>query len=179
MLTPAQCLTLKNLALADPTATALIAIGNDMGLADWFNQPTTTYIWRPSVPADEVFDAITWANLTPVDAPDGSAAYTNRALLCQAKQINLQIMLQGRERISGAKPTVRAGLQDALLNVPSGTGGVTQSAGWAGVKLALSRFATRAEAALATGAGTQASPSTPAFDGMLYYPDIPAIRTAV
>ncbi|MBL8999290.1 MAG: class I SAM-dependent methyltransferase, partial [Gemmatimonadetes bacterium] len=49
-----------------------------------------------------VFDAITWANLTPVDVPDGSAAYTNRALLCQAKQINLQILLQGRERVAAA-----------------------------------------------------------------------------
>lgn len=178
-MTPSQCLTLKTLALADPTAAALLAAGNDMGLADWFNQPTTTYIWRTSVPADEVFDAITWAILTPADAPDGSAQYTNRALQCQAKQINLQIMLQGRERIAGVKPTIRAGFQDALLNVPSGVGGATQSAGWAAVKTALSRFATRAEAALATGAGTQASPSTPAFDGMLYYPDIPAIRTAV
>lgn len=179
MLTPAQCLTLKNLALADPTAAALIAAGNDMGLADWFNQPTATYIWRTSVPTDEVFDAITWANLTPVDAPDGSAAYTNRALLCQAKQINLQILLQGRERIAGAKATVRAGLSDALLNVPSGVAGATQSAGWASVKAVLSRFATRAEAALATGAGTQAAPSTPAFDGNLNYMEIPAIKAAV
>ena len=178
MLTPAQCLTLKNLALADQTAAALIAAGNDMGLADWFNQPTTTYIWRTSVPADEVFDAISWANLTPLDVPDGSATYTNRALLCQAKQINLQIMLQGRERIAGAKATIRAGLSDALLNVPSGAGGAVQSAGWAAVKGVLSRFATRAEAALASGAGTQAAPSTPAFDGQLGYMEMPAIKAA-
>ena len=179
MFTPAQCLTLKNLALADPTAAALIAAGNDMGLADWFNQPTTTYIWRTSVPTDEVFDAISWANLTPLDVLDGSATYTNRALLCQAKQINLQILLQGRERVAGAKATVRAGLSDALLNVPSGVSGATQSAGWAAVKTVLSRLATRAEAALASGSGTQAAPSTPAFDGMISYMEIPPIRTAV
>jgi len=178
MLTPAQCTTLKALAMADQTAAALIAAGNDMALADWFNTPTTTWIWRTSVPADEVFDAITWANLTPVDAPDGSATYTNRALLCQAKQINLQIMLQGRERIAGAKATIRSGLSDALLNVPSGAGGALQSAGWAAVKGVLSRFATRAEAALATGLGTQAAPSTPAFDGQIGYMEIPPIRTA-
>lgn len=178
MLTPAQCTTLKALAMADQTAAALIAAGNDIALADWFNTPTTTWIWRSSVPADEVFDAITWANLTPVDAPDGSAAYTNRALLCQAKQTNLQIMLQGRERIAGAKATIRAGLSDALLNVPSGAGGALQSAGWAAVKGVLSRFATRAEAALATGLGTQAAPSTPTFDGQIGYMEIPPIRTA-
>lgn len=178
MLTPAQCLTLKNLALADQTAAALIAAGNDIGLADWFNQPTTTYIWRTSVPTDEVFDAIAWANLTPIDVPDGSAAYTNRALLCQAKQINLQILLQGRERIAGAKATVRAGLSDALLNVPSGVAGATQGAGWAAVKTVLSRLATRAEAVLASGTGTQASPANPAFDGMVSSNDCIAIRNA-
>ena len=177
-MTPTQAQTLKALAMADQTAAALIAAGNDTGLADWFNTPTTSYIWRSSVPVDEVFDAITWANLTPVDVPDGSAAYTNRALLCQAKQINLQIMLQGRERIAGAKATIRAGLSDALLNVPSGVGGAIQSAGWASVKAVLSRFATRAEAALATGAGTQAAPSTPAFDGQLGYMEMPAIKAA-
>lgn len=178
-MTPAQASTLKALAMADQTAAALISIGNDMGLADWFNEPTATWIWRTSVPADEVFDAISWANLTPADAPDGTAQYTNRALQCQAKQINLQIILQGRERIAGAKATIRAGLSDALLNVPSGAGGALQSAGWAGVKAVLSRLATRAEAALASGAGTQAAPSTPAFDGMLHFMEIPAIREAV
>lgn len=178
MLTPAQCLTLKNLALADQTAAALIAAGNDMGLADWFNQPTTTYIWRTSVPTDEVLDAITWANLTPVDPPNDTVLYSNRAYVCLCKQNNLQILLRG-ERIAGAKATVRAGLSDALLNVPSGVAGATQSAGWASVKAVLSRFAKRAEAALATGAGTQAAPSTPAYDGNLNYMEIPAIRTAV
>lgn len=178
MLTPAQCLTLKNFALADQTAADMLSIGNDMGLADWFNEPTTTWIWRASVPADEVFNAIAWSALTPADAPDGTAQYTNRALQCQAKQINLQILLQGRERIAGAKATTRAGLSDALLNVPSGAGGALQSAGWAAVKGAISRLATRAESALAIGAGTQAAPSTPAYDGNLGYMEIPPIRTA-
>jgi hypothetical protein len=178
MLTPAQCTTLKALAMADQTAAALIDAGNDIALADWFNTQTANYIWRSSVPVDEVFDAITWANLTPVDVPDGSAAYTNRALLCQAKQINLQILLQGRERVAAAKAAVRGGLSDALLNVPSGVAGATQSAGWAAVKSVISRLGTRAEMALASGAGTQAAPSTPAFDGQLGYMEMPAIKAA-
>lgn len=177
MLTPAQNTILKALAVADLTAAALIEAGNDPALADWFNTPTSNYIWRTSVPTDEVLDAITWAYLTPSDPPDGTAAYTNRALLCQAKQINLQIMLQGRERVSGAKATIRAGLSDALLKVPSGASGAEQSAGWAAVKGVLSRFATRAEAALAPN-GTQAAPATPVFDGMLSWADMPAIKAA-
>lgn len=178
MLTPAQCTTLKALAMADQTAATLIEAGNDPALADWFNTPTANYIWRSSVPVDEVSDAITWANLTPVDVPDSSAAYTNRALLCQAKQINLQILLQGRERVAAAKAAVRGGLSDALLNVPSGVAGATQSAGWAAVKAVISRLGTRAEIALASGAGTQAAPSTPAFDGTLHYMEMPAIKAA-
>lgn len=177
-MTPAQYTTLKSLADADQTASALIAQGNDIGLADWMNAPTSQYIWRQYTPADDVFDAIVWANLTPIDAPDGTALWTNRALLCQAKQINLQIMLQGKERIATAKATTRAGLPDALLNVPSGASGATQSAGWAAVKSVISRIGTRAEMALATGAGTQGSPSVPSFDGTISAYDAQMIRTA-
>lgn len=177
-MTPAQYTTLKSLADADQTASALIAQGNDIGLADWMNAPTSQYIWRQYTPADDVFDAIVWANLTPIDAPDGTALWTNRALLCQAKQINLQIMLQGKERIATAKATTRAGLSDAMLNVPSGASGATQSAGWAAVKSVISRIGTRAEMALAPGAGTQGSPSVPSFDGTISAYDAQMIRTA-
>jgi len=177
-MTPAQYTTLKSLADADQTASALIAQGNDIGLADWMNAPTSQYIWRQYTPADDVFDAIVWANLTPIDAPDGTALWTNRALLCQAKQINLQIMLQGKERIATAKPNIRNSLSDALLNVPSAAGGATQGAGWPAVKAAISRIGTRAEMALATGAGTQGSPSVPSFDGTISAYDAQMIRTA-
>jgi len=177
-MTPAQYTTLKSLADADQTASALIAQGNDIGLADWMNAPTSQYIWRQYTPADDVFDAIVWANLTPIDAPDGTALWTNRALLCQAKQINLQIMLQGKERVATAKPNIRNSLSDALLNVPSAAGGATQGAGWPAVKAAISRIGTRAEMALATGAGTQGSPSVPSFDGTISAYDAQMIRTA-
>jgi len=177
-MTPEQYATLKALAVADQTASAYLTNGQDIQLAEWMNEPTTVYVWRNNVPIDEVGDAITWANLTPLDAPDGTAAYTNRALLCQSKQFNLQIILQGRERVSGSKANLRAGLSDALLNVPSGAGGATQGAGWAAVKAALTRFATRAEAALATGAGTQAAPSTMTHDGNLSSNDAMLIRNA-
>jgi hypothetical protein len=177
-MTPEQYTTLKSLADADQTASALIAQGNDIGLADWMNAPTSQYIWRQYTPADDVSDAIVWANLTPIDAPDGTALWTNRALLCQAKQINLQIMLQGKERVATAKPNIRNSLSDALLNVPSAAGGATQGAGWPAVKSVISRIGTRAEMALAPGAGTQGSPSVPSFDGTISAYDAQMIRTA-
>jgi len=179
-MTPEQYAILNDLAAADPVAQAYVtdAGADDQALADWLNAATTKYIWRTYTPGDDVYDAITWANLTPADAPDGTALWTNRALLCQAKQINLQIMLQGKERIATAKPNIRNSLSDALLNVPSAAGGATQGAGWPAVKAAISRIGTRAEMALATGAGTQGSPSVPSFDGTISAYDAQMIRTA-
>lgn len=181
-MTPAQYSALKVVALADSTAANLLTIGDDPGLAEWFNLNSTTYVWRTNALSDEVLDAITWANLTPADTPDGTATYTNRALICQAKQINLQIMLQGKERINGGKASIRAGLSDALLNVPSAAGGATQSAGWAAVKGVLTRFATKAEAPFAivkaVGAGTIASPYTLDWEGRISIDDAMNIRNA-
>jgi len=181
-MTPEQYSALKVVALADQTAADLLNIGNDTGLAAWFNEASTTYVWRTNAPSDEVFDAIVWANLTPVDTPDGTATYTNRALLCQAKQINLQIMLQGKDRVNGGKASIRAGLSDALLNVPSAAGGTTQSAGWAAVKTVLTRFATRAEepfaVAKAVGSGTLAAPYALDWEGRISSDDASYIRMA-
>lgn len=179
-MTPEQYAILNDLAAADPVAQAYVtdAGADDQALADWLNAATTKYIWRTYTPGDDVYDAITWASLTPADAPDGTALWTNRALMCQAKQINLQIILQGKERIATVKENTRAGLSDALLNVPSGVGGTMQGAGWVAVKKAISRIGTRAEIALATGAGTQASPSTPAWEGILSASEASTVRVA-
>ena len=179
-MTPEQYSALKVLAAADPVAQAYVTDqgANDYALAAWLNTQTTKYIWNTYTRADDVFEAITWANLTPVDTADATAEYTNRALLCQAKQINLQIMLQGKDRIATGKASIRAGLSDSLLNVPSGAGGATQSAGWAAVKAAISRIGTRAEMALATGAGTRASPAVAGWEGELSPSEASTVRVA-
>lgn len=179
-MTPEQYSALKVLAAADPVAQAYVTDqgANDYALAAWLNTQTTKYIWCTYTHVDDVFDAITWANLTPADAADGTAGYTNRALLCQAKQLNLQLMLQGKDRVATGKASIRAGLSDALLNVPSAAGGATQSAGWAAVKGVISRLGTRAEMALATGSGTQASPSTAGWEGNLTPSEASTVRVA-
>lgn len=162
-MTPEQLEMLKAavLASADPAVQSAAASRNDTELARLLNLPSSFYVWRSSAPADEIADAILWDRLTPVDAPDGSAIQTNRLLLCQSKQINLQILLQGRDSIRTGRPNLRAGLSDALLNVPSGTGGATQDAGWIGpgrVKTTIMRLATVAERVFATGTGTVGAP---------------------
>ena len=125
-------------------------------------------------------DAILWDRLTPVDTPDGTAIQTNRLLLCQSKQINLQVLLQGRDTIGTGRPNLRNGLSDALLNVPSGVDGATQDAGWIGagrVKATITRFATIAERAFATGTGTTGTPGAlGSFEGSLTIQDIGDIR---
>lgn len=172
-MTPQQLTALKAYVLATP---ALAALGrNDTALASELNLPSTFMVWRSTTPADEVFDAILWERLTPADAVDGTQTSANRELRCQTKQMNLQIVLQGRDSISTGRTNVRKALSDALTAVPSGTGGVTQDAGWLGagrVKAVITRAATVAEALFATGTGTAGVPGDLVFEGQLAVADI-------
>jgi hypothetical protein len=181
-MTPAQLATLKAHIAAnqDPAVISAAATGNDTELARLYNLPSTFYVWRSTTPADEIADAILWDRLTPVDTPDGSAIQTNRLLLCQVKQMNLQVLLQGRDTIGTGRLNLRNGLSDALQNVPSAAGGAPQDAGWAGagrVKAVINRLATVAERAFATGTGTTAVPGNlGSFAGSLTIQDIGDIR---
>lgn len=163
------------LASQDAAIQAAASSRNDTELARLLNLPSSFIVWRTSTDADLVADAIIWANLTPADTADGTATFTNRALACQAKQINLQIMLQGRQSIPSGRLNFRQGLQDALLNVPAGANGALLDAGWAGagkVKATISRPATVAERVFATGTGTSAVPGNLTFDGLVTTDDI-------
>lgn len=166
-MTPAQLTTFKAAIQADANITALVTAGATGAIANYYNTAASPayYVWQTSVPTQTIYDAIGWSKLTPVDTPDGTATYTNRALCCQGKQFNLQTILQGRESINATKTNIRSGLQDALTAVPSGVSGATQGAGWAAVQTAMSRAATNAEKLFATGVGTQASPSLMSFEG--------------
>lgn len=171
-MTPVQLATLKAIVQAEPTLQNAILTGQDSAIADWLNADASPAynVWRSVTPASDILDSITWANLTPADTPDSTATFTNRALACQAKQLNLQIILQGRDSIATGKTSVRGGLSDALQNVPAGAAGALVDAGWAGagkVKSTITRTATRAEKALAIGNGTTATPSVMTFEGQV------------
>lgn len=178
-MTPQQLATLKAAILAetDVVFVPLRQANNEQGMADWYNGLTSPawVAWRPTTSAADILDAITWASLTPADSPDATATYTNRALLCQAKQLNLQIMLQGRESIATGKLTIRQGLTDSLTNLPAGAGGALVDAGWLGagkVKTAISRTVSRAERLYANGTGTAGSPGNVTFEGSITAQDI-------
>lgn len=166
-LTDAQIATLRPVVLAEPTLAQARATGDDYAIAAWCNAVASPAykVWNSSTPTSVIGDAVAWASLTPADAADGTATYTNRVLSSQAKQINLQILIQGRDSLPTNRANIRAGLQDALTNLPTGAGGASIAAGWTTVKTAIQRNATNAEKVLASGAGTAANPSDLGWEG--------------
>lgn len=163
ILTAAQLATLKSTILADGTLSVIPRTSDGYAqIADAFNViDNAFFVYRTNVPVLDIFDQITWANFTPpiADPIDATATYLNRCVACQGKQFNIQIILQGQSTINASKANVRAGLQDALTNVPGGVAGALISAGWVSVRdNALARKATRAEKLFATGGnGTTAA----------------------
>lgn len=131
----AQLQALKAYIDADPVLSA-IPNTNDGAyqVRDALNalaSPTYT-VWKTNASVDDIFDAIDFAKYTPTDVADGTALFTNRLLSIQTKQMNLQNMLVGRQTVNASKQNVRAGLRDAVNQLPSGVGGALVSAGGPG-----------------------------------------------
>lgn len=149
-------------------------------------------VWRTDAQVNAILDGIDFTKYTPNDAPSIGASdtaavaagllYLNRSMNSQIKQINLQLMLQGRATIDASKTLIRAALRDAVTSVPTGTGGVNSSPGGSNGATALAaclRNATFAESALkganaTTGATTAALLS---FEGQITTADIDQLTT--
>jgi hypothetical protein len=152
MLTTQQLATLKAAILAetDVTFVEFRSQGATGAMAEWFNVAASPVhaVWATSASVSGIQDAIDYSAYTPNSAVDGTAIVTNRLLAAQTKQINLQLMLQGREALNAAPNRVRSALLDATTNIPTGTNGALQSAAGvdgARVMNALTRPATRGE----------------------------------
>ena len=185
-LTSAQALILKAAINANPTWAAYPV--NDDGYIDLaviLNKLVvpTFWVWSTNVDVQKVRRAITWANLTPADTPDGTQQWANRSLQCQGKQFNLQLMIPPTGELNASDITLRGGIQDALQGINSGVAGIAQGAGWSKVQLTLSRPATEGEkifADIALGNGlTQATPANLTYEGAFSPPDIALARTSV
>jgi hypothetical protein len=125
-LTTPQLTTLKaNINSLFPGSTNYDAI------ADHYNTVGAVDVWRTDALVSAIYDAIDWSSYTPVDAAAGTAIYTNRLLLIQIKQTNIQGILIGRETINASKARVRKGLNDSVIAIPSGVSGADVSAGGA------------------------------------------------
>lgn len=145
------------------------------------------FVFRSNVTPQEIFDQVTWANYTPQDTPDNTVTWSNRSLACQGKQFNLQIILQGQSSINAGKINIRAGLNDATTNLPSGASGASRSGGWASILNILRRKATRCEKIFAvqtsgvgvTGGdalGATTNPALLVFEGSISADDVQRAR---
>lgn len=169
-LTQTQRTTVLAAVNADAIALAMKQAGDAYSLRLWLNADSAVNVWRTDAPVSAILDSITWANYTPNDAPDATTLWLNRALAAQIKQMNLQIMLQGRATVDASKATLRAGLRDAVIALPTGTAGASTTAGGVSGATTLGacvRPARRVEAFLSTQSATTGSTTANllAFEG--------------
>lgn len=190
MLTNAQLTTLKAAINGNPTWAAYPQNGDGyFNLAQVLNITASPAfkVWRTDTPVASIIDAINWANYTPndaiADADSGDLLQrkNGRLLTSQTKQMNLQLMLQGRDKLDCSKATLRAGLRDAVILVPTGAGGANTSPGGAsGVNVlnACTRAATEAEKILAGAQETTGTVTANVlgFEGKLTGQDVEAAR---
>jgi len=183
-MTPAQLQALKAAINADPVLSAK-PLNSDgaFDIAIAMNTPVASTVWRTDARVQAINDAINWALYTPVDAADGTATWTNRILAIQTKQMNLQLMLQGRETVDASKTNVRAGLRDAVIAVPAGASGAAVSPGGAsGVNVmnACIRPGLRIEILLKTGDATTGgvTAAVMGYEGTITYQDVEAARAS-
>lgn len=157
-------------------------------IARLYNMPAVPafLVWRTDAPVTDILDGIDFTKYTPADAPEATGIYTARAQSIQIKQMNLQNMIQGRDKLNTAKVTIRASLRDAVIAIPAGASGANVSPGGAsGVNVlnACVRNATRIEKLLANA--SQGSDTTGGitarvmgFEGSIQPGDIDAARAS-
>ncbi len=177
-LTLTQLQTIRDDIIANPDLAAVPnSVDGEYEIARLYNLPPAVAmsVWRTDASVTDIYDAIDFSKYTPTDAPEITGIYTARAWAINIKQMNLQTMLQGRDKINAAKVTIRASLRDAVVGVPSGAAGVNTSPGGASGATVLSacvRQATRIEKLLATASqGSDTTGSTTArvmgFEGQI------------
>lgn len=183
-------LTLIRAAIDANPAWSSLPINDDTGIfiAQEMNKPKvpTSLAWHSAAVVDDIINAITWANYTPNDKITTDAEPTlsqkiGRILEIQVKQMNLQLMLQGRLTIDCTHPTLRTGLRDAVIQVPSGAGGAAVNpGGTSGVTVmnACTRPASFLEDLLSTATETTGTVTAKvlAFEGQINNRDVEQAR---
>lgn len=173
-LSATQVTALRAACFLDVTCAAFISGANPVGLRGYLNGGSGTAIWRTEAPVTTLLDAVNWSLYTPSGGVDDTTLSTQlvanqrgaQLLAIQTKQINLQLMLQGRTTLDCRPSTLRAGLRDATIQVPSGSAGAFTAPGGASganILAACQRTGTRAELMLA--AGSQGSDTTGSTTG--------------
>ena len=134
-MTPQEIATLRPLVFADPSCQPFLQAADANGLTAHLNGLSGQDAWRSDAPVSAILDSITWASYTPNDGVAGSdtdpllSVKIGRLLTVQTKQMNLQLMLQGRDRLDARPSNVRIGLRDAVTQLPTGANGALTSPG--------------------------------------------------
>lgn len=156
MITDAQKAALKAhiAANADPYVVSQREL-SAAGVAEWYSRPTVAfYVWRTSVTALELFEAISWA---------GDGGLISRSM----QEVMAFNTLVSAGRIN---PSVQ-GIRKAINDIFSGQGAAAVDSRAA--VLALSkRLALNIEAVFAVGTGTLANPATLRWEGAIGYQDV-------
>lgn len=182
-LTTAQKATLKAAIQADAPLLALYTASPNgaQDVADELNKIATPAfkVWRTEAHVTDILDAVNWSLYTPVDAVDVTVLFSNRLLMIQTKQMNLQNMLVGRDTINMSKSNIRAGLRDAVIQIPAGAGGSNVNPGGGSGATVLNvcvRDANRIEKILTTGTAQTGTVSADvmSFEGRITYQDVDA-----
>ena len=124
--------TLRTDVLGHADTLAAYNAGDRIALAALYNANASpeANVWDWNTPTDRIHDAIDYTKFTPVDAAAENLIGSQRLLMIQTKQMNLQNMLMGKASVDATKANLRAGLRDALINLPAGTSGANvQAAG--------------------------------------------------
>lgn len=139
-LTSQQQQTLKSLAQADPTAAGYITTGDDAALAAWFNAATGYVVWRTSVKRDELqAEGFDWAQVDNLT--------TGQARIWDW-------IFDSTNSLNPSQAGVRNGIAECWKGTAAKVAVATYVLGLC------KRAANRAESALASGAGTSATPGT-------------------
>ena len=151
-LTINQIATLKALAAADSVAATYFDGTKDQELADWFNQVTTTVVWRTSLSVQQFRAAV----LNGVYQLDNLTVGKRDTLLWLGNQ---PLPMDA---------SVRSAIDDLC-----GTQAVLKAALVAAEK----RLASRAEKALSSGTGSDASPAAVTWEGTISAAEASTIRS--
>lgn len=155
-LTNAQLVALKADILARPELAADWAGGADQSIANFYNATANPafIVWRTSVqPAEIMANGFVW---TEIDALGVGKA-------------RIWEWMQALGSINPSKANVRQGLRDAFPNA-------TAPNTFAGIQPHLKRTATLGEKLFATGTGSDASPATMTFEGVIDDDDVSRAR---
>ena len=158
-LTPTQMATLKAACQQDTTCNTMITSSSpdDFAIAAWFNASGETYIiWRDAVPVDDIMrNGMDWTRVDNLSV--GKA--------------RIWEWMTRLGTLNCVKANIRAGIDATWV------GTAADLAVRATVYTHCKRAATRAEKALASGAGTDASPSVPTWTGLVTYQEASWIRS--